>query len=302
MDDFDQLNISGIQLSPRSKKRTDYNARLSNPPSSSRREQKTPYVPTYFKKVRKVDMNTSSQNNPNTEPMPNTKPLCIKPSSELGKDEVKQKAIKEKKIENKILPDERSTMHANGNTKISVYNSFNNMNYETDEKVTVNPTDPHDRVVFKEPGVSFYIENEGALLDESGLSLLEKFGPEFFQDNDLDDFFFKKAIKESKPFDVINLTTNSLTFDILTLPHPIKLVGNGKTTLYIDERIDIDFGTEKEYVYMNGFGDDKYECGGYIHDLKGNRVIFENLRICFRKDSRVDNLRVSYRVSLICNC
>jgi hypothetical protein len=129
---------------------------------------------------------------------------------------------------------------------ISVINSeYMNMNLDMEERVVINPTDPHDRNTFKENELEYLNPNTEVIESEEavrfGDSLLFGFGPEFFEDEKLTKQFYHEKISNAKPYEVIRINSEKLYLDELLITAPVKFIGTGKTTLYIKNRVIIDY-------------------------------------------------------------
>lgn len=142
-----------------------------NNQNSVKKRSNAPYVPTYYKKVRNYEKENSKL--AFTASNKNNKEIGLEVQA-AGKMNKKSKPARvsqlgSTKMENRILPESMHSMaHGRSRSVISVVNnSYTQLNLDIDEKVRVNPTDPHDRNLFKESKLSYLQDDVNHL---SGMS------------------------------------------------------------------------------------------------------------------------------------
>lgn len=122
---------------------------------SVKKMSNAPYVPTYYKKVRNYDKD-ASQATINGNMVDATEKNAMSKMSK--KSHINTINIQgNSKQENRILPDSthsRTNNRSMGNVSV-VNNSYTRMNLDTDERVKINPTDPHDRNLFQESKLTY---------------------------------------------------------------------------------------------------------------------------------------------------
>lgn len=108
--------------------------------------------------------------------------------------------------------------------------------------------------------------------------LIRDLGPGFFDDKSIIGGYYLEKISQSKPFDSIYLDYDRIDWDELVLQKPIRILGNGRTTLYIKKSIRIAFAASQgERVVSQGFREEDINLDEFLHKLKPNRVVFQNL-------------------------